>query len=509
MSASAFVLAVTLLAPQQSAPAPGPDVVGQAYFLFLQGRTLDANGDTSGAIAAYQRALELLPRAADIHAEMAGVYARNGRANEAMASAESALSIDPANREAHRILGLVQAALSDMASANASAAALRGSAVKHLEVVAADGPDDPGVQLALGRLYMRGEQYDKAFEILRAFLQGQPGYAEALSLFGEAAEATDHWQDAADAWGQLVEQGDRGQVFRVRYATALVNAGDVSGGRRELLQAATESPRDVSVWYLLSQVQRRVGDAAGAEAAAKKIAEIDPNDGRGPLATAEARIAAADLRGAADVLRPRVAAARADDIESGVYARMASALGAVLLDLGDKDGAVSVLEGAQQRLADDLDLKLDLANAYERAGRIEDAERVLREVVTTSPRHAPALNFLGYMLAEHSRKLDDAVGFVERALAIDPGNPSYLDSLGWAYFRQSKFEAALSPLERAAAGDPNGSVIQDHLGDLYMQLKRYKDALAAFDRALAGDRQNLDAAAVTKKRDRARELAGR
>ena len=51
--------------------------------------------------------------------------------------------------------------------------------------------------------------------------------------------------------------------------------------------------------------------------------------------------------------------------------------------------------------------------------------------------------------------------------------------------------------------------VQDHLGDLYFQMKRYRDAQTAFDRALTGDRDGIDVPAVTKKRDRARELAGK
>ena len=509
MPVASFILVASLLVPQQPAPAPTPDIVGQAYFLFLQGRMLEERGDAAGAIAALRKAIEVLPRAAELHAELAGMYAREGQANEAMAAAEAGLAIDPANREAHRILGLVQAAIGDMTAAASTAGALRATAARHLEQALADGADDPGAQLALGRLYLRAEQFDKAFAILKTFVQGQPGYPEGLALFGEAAENTDNWPEAAAAWGALVAQGSRGSEYRVRYATALVNSGDLAGGRREFLQATTETPRDVSVWYLLSQVQRRLGDAAGAEDAAKKIAEIDPEDGRGPLAVAEARVARGDLRGAVAALEPRVIEARAKDVDSGVYGRMAAELAAVLQDLGDHTRAVTVLEAARTRLPDNADLKFDLATAYDRADRLDDADRLLREIIAASPRHAPALNYLGYMLAEHGRKLDDAVGFVERALALDPGNPSYLDSLGWAYFRQSKFQQALTPLERAADADPRGSVIQEHLGDLYMQLKRYKDALAAFDRALAGDRQALDATILTKKRDRARELAGR
>ncbi len=55
---------------------------------------------------------------------------------------------------------------------------------------------------------------------------------------------------------------------------------------------------------------------------------------------------------------------------------------------------------------------------------------------------------------------------------------------------------------------PDSSVIQSHLGDLYMELGRYRDAAAAFDRALSGDRDEVDAKALTKKRDRARSLQG-
>jgi hypothetical protein len=42
-----------------------------------------------------------------------------------------------------------------------------------------------------------------------------------------------------------------------------------------------------------------------------------------------------------------------------------------------------------------------------------------------------------------------------------------------------------------------------------VQLKRYADAVAAFDRALGGDRDSIDAAAIAKKRDRMRGLAGK
>jgi tetratricopeptide (TPR) repeat protein len=119
------------------------------------------------------------------------------------------------------------------------------------------------------------------------------------------------------------------------------------------------------------------------------------------------------------------------------------------------------------------------------------------------------LNSLGYLLADHGRKLDEAVELIKRALALEADSPSYLDSLGWAYFKLNRFDDARAPLERAASARPKTSVILDHLGELHFQVKRYRDAADAWDQALAGDREGIDVAAITKKRDRARQLAGK
>ena len=170
---------------------------------------------------------------------------------------------------------------------------------------------------------------------------------------------------------------------------------------------------------------------------------------------------------------------------------------------------MQVLETARKRVPDDTDLQFELASAYDRAGQLDQAETILRSVIAKDPANAQALNYLGYMLADHSRKLPEALDLIQRALKIDTDNPSYLDSLGWTYFRLDKLQDAQTPLERAATALPRVSVIQDHLGELYFQMKKYREAATAFDRAFSGDREDLDVTAVTKRRDRARELAGK
>ena len=68
---------------------------------------------------------------------------------------------------------------------------------------------------------------------------------------------------------------------------------------------------------------------------------------------------------------------------------------------------------------------------------------------------APALNSLGYTLADRGQRLPEAVGFIERALKVDPDNPSYLDSLGWALFKQGRAAEAETSSARPRRPCPN------------------------------------------------------
>jgi tetratricopeptide (TPR) repeat protein len=142
---------------------------------------------------------------------------------------------------------------------------------------------------------------------------------------------------------------------------------------------------------------------------------------------------------------------------------------------------------------------------FDKQKKYADAEAAFRQLISKDPQNAQALNYLGYMLAERGERLDESVALLTRALKIEPDNGSYLDSLGWAYYKDGKIEEAAEQLKRASDQLTTNSVIQDHYGDVLFKLSRYDDAIAAWTRALAGDGDSIDRGNIDKKIRSARQ----
>ena len=126
-----------------------------------------------------------------------------------------------------------------------------------------------------------------------------------------------------------------------------------------------------------------------------------------------------------------------------------------------------------------------LGAIYERWHKYDQAEEYFKRVLELNARNANALNYYGYMLAERGVRLEEAVAMVKRALAEEPHNGAYLDSLGWAYFKLNRLSDAEEYLRRATERSSHDPTIRDHLGDVLARMGRFEEANQQWDRALA------------------------
>jgi tetratricopeptide (TPR) repeat protein len=457
-----LALALASSAAAQTASPSDPLASDDPRYLYMLGRHLEGEGKIEDAIRAHKRAIELDPQSVELLAELAGLYARQDHATEAMAHAEAALKKEPNHPEANRIIGTIYAELGERKTPlrpGDDLSTYQARAIAAFEKALGDG-SDIGVNYILGRLYLQSGAFAKAVPLLRRVVEAQPGLVEAAVLLSTAQESAgqpdaavttlegllqenpgsyraqiriaeirenqEKWADAADAYARAQELNPRAPLT-TRRTVALLSSGRASEARAVAETAISSGRPDAKepvLLYLLAESQRVLRDLDAAEATARKLLAVNPGDVRG-----------------------------------------LHVLSLILQDKGD----------------------------------IAGAERTLRDLIARDPLDANALNSLGYMFAERGERLDEAVTLLSRALKVDPGNPSYLDSLGWAYFKQGKIDLADAPLTEAGAKLRSNSVVQDHLGDLRYKQQRFPEAIAAWERALAGDGQSIDRAAIEKK----------
>lgn len=92
------------------------------------------------------------------------------------------------------------------------------------------------------------------------------------------------------------------------------------------------------------------------------------------------------------------------------------------------------------------------------------AEGFWREVVALDSSDQEALKDLAYLLIEKEINVNEGVMFAERASEIDSLDYRIMDTLGWGYYKQEKYELAAKILEKAESRTAKyNRLIREHL----------------------------------------------
>ena len=114
------------------------------------------------------------------------------------------------------------------------------------------------------------------------------------------------------------------------------------------------------------------------------------------------------------------------------------------------------------------------AMVHESEGQLGAMENDLRSILVQDPDHAATLNALGYTLTNHTQRYEEAADLIERALALSPGDPAILDSLGWVYYKLGQFDESEALLREAHKAFPDPEVAA-HLGEvLWVQGRQFE-----------------------------------
>lgn len=141
----------------------------------------------------------------------------------------------------------------------------------------------------------------------------------------------------------------------------------------------------------------------------------------------------------------------------------------------DLTGSLKALDAGLAALPDDLDLLYARSLRHETLGDIPGAERDLRRLLELDPDNADALNALGYTLADNTRRYDEALALIEKALRLKPDDAAILDSMGWVKFHLGELDEAIVLLEAAYTKQAEAEIAA-HLGEALWRAGRKDEA---------------------------------
>jgi len=140
-------------------------------------------------------------------------------------------------------------------------------------------------------------------------------------------------------------------------------------------------------------------------------------------------------------------------------------------------------EGTERRELN-IEQAIQLANQYQSAGRLQEAELLLSQILQVQPKHAHALHLLG-VVAFQAGNSARAIELINQAILIQPAEALFHSNLAEMSRREGKIDEAIKHGEQAVQLDPSMASAHSNLGIAYYDAKNFSQAQHCQEKALA------------------------
>src|SRR5262245_52663025 len=446
IAALALIISLVRLAAQPPEPK---DRIVEALRQFLQaiagqygdegssvGAAIDAMGmaiaDWDRAVEADETAAASQPRTADLHGALGLVYLDRRRLDEALREFTTASRLDSKRADLHTFRGFALS-LADQPAAVTEAFA----------AAAALDPDDPTTSYRLAQHLAKNGQPDQA--------------AKARQQFRTAQQ-------------KRLAQSRRGTMPSRFISVDLIR------------QAGNVAPIFPPALYADGFVALKQGRYLDAVTRFREAAAVDPLTASGG-AIERTRQGAAELRQGRlpEALEHLALSAQSAPDTSEAH----RVLGMAYWADERLDAAIEQFRAAIRLRSDDERAQVALADVLVAAGKLSEAEQVLKDTIRTVPLSGHARYNLG-RLYDLQQKWPDAAQLFEAAADLKPvvGLDYLYQTIARSYLSLPDFDAAIAAATKRTDVNPNNAEAHRVLGDLYLQQGRDEEALTELLAAL-------------------------
>ncbi len=346
-----------------------------------------------------------------------------------------------------------------------------------------------------------------ASNALRDVVQARPQFGLAWWRAGESAfkqakfdEAEAAYKQAASQPPQVQEEAEFVPLATVGQARIALNKGDAKSAIAILEKLAGDWPRLGAIHRVLADAYRAIGRPEDAERRAARAATLRAYTApRDPLIEALADQSHSSvflLRHAASLDLRQSAARREQLVRRAVEVDrdnpdVLSELASLLQQLGRPADAVPYLTQHLGMVPGDQQSLIQLGKCYTDLGRLDEAERSLREALAAGDDAVGYYN-LGLVL-ERGDRLQEAEASYRRAVSLGPGLASARNNLGLLLARSERLSEAESHLRESIRLDPGSPDAYSNLSVVLLQLGKIQDAEQLLRTAIDVDPAHADA----------------
>jgi tetratricopeptide (TPR) repeat protein len=395
-----------------------------------------------------QDAKRKFPENSDIRMELAAIYRLRGQENEADQELSSLINDQPKNEAAYEALinGML---LRSRRTSGGSGASGQNSAVTVLAKMNRELPDSRYAQIHSAVIVARGGSYEEAELMLRRLQAATPEDPDVLIPLAQIRQLRGHAAEGITILESAIKAHPDPDLVRALAVT------------KRMMEATPDVEAYVVVY---------ASELSAQEKTAEGIAVLQAGTKKFPRSEA-----------------------------------MALALARMQSQKDDDAGAAQSLAAFIRSNGETTERLYNLSHFYSAAGNEEASTAALERILAIMPDHVGANNDLGYFWVDEGIKLPEAEKMILKAIENEPNNSAFLDSLGWLYYKQGKFEQAVTALNKAISipGGIEPEVLQ-HVGDAMYRTGKRQEAVERWRQAydmLAGVEESKLSAREKKQKE--------
>jgi len=513
--------------------------------LLVSGELYAAKEQHAQAILEFQDALKLMPHEAAIHFAIAKSYRALHKPESALFYAKRAVELDSTNKWYNELLGNLYfdlqnyaaaaeqfelfalkdpqnpAALHQLAAAQVAGGQLQEALNTYtrllglvgldldvlykklllqmqlkmdheatltlIEMIVSD-PENLDLYQMLGELYIKLGRYDDALQAYQDLLDRNSNDLRALVAFFEIYAKQKDWHNFEATVNNLFNnphftKEDKLNIGYLYIERAERDTSMLKPTEIVMLRLQKAYPNEWQPYWFLSIIYLRERNYTAAIPHLKRLTSIRPdfapaweNLGIAYLSIDEATLAINTFKSALEKI-------------SKPSFRMKVLLGTSLNQAYRDEECIRVLTEALSDMdTEDTSIIVQaysvLALSYERLKRYDESERSYETALYYDPENALVLNNLAYAYSERDKELSRALDMAKIAVAKEPNNGAYLDTMGWIYFKMGNYEEAKHWIEKAVQAGRESPAVLEHLGDVYLKLGDRENAQRYYEKAL-------------------------